>query len=139
MNAITTAVTGILKGKPYNFPRKSVAYSLLDELNENGVKAGIEFYNKVTQNKNYYLAEDEMNIVSYKLLQADKLELAAEVLKLGIKSFPKRFNLYDSYGEVLLVLGDTLKAIESYEKSVEINPGNENGIRVLLKIHENGN
>ena len=139
LNAITTAITGILKDKPYKFPRKSVAYSLLDEINENGINTGIQFYNKVKENKNYYLAEDEMNIVSYKLLQTDKPELAAEVLKLGIKSFPKRFNLYDSYGEVLLVLGDTLKAIESYEKSVEINPGNENGIRVLRTIHENGN
>ena len=67
-------------------------------------------------------------------MQSDKEESAAEVLKLGISYFPNAFNLYDSYGEILLKLGNKDKAIENYKKSVELNPNNKNGIRVLKEL-----
>ena len=47
------------------------------------------------------------------------------------KHFQIHFNVYDSYGEALLALGDTTQAIENYKRSVQLNPDNENGIKVL--------
>jgi hypothetical protein len=53
---------------------------------------------------------------------------------LNVEAFPNSFNVYDSYGEAILVLGDTTQAIENYKKSVKLNPGNENGIKVLKDL-----
>lgn len=78
--------------------------------------------------------EEELNIVSYKLAQSNDIENAVEVLKIGISFFPNAFNLYDSYGEILLKQGDKNKAIDNYKKSVELNPNNKNGIRVLKEL-----
>jgi len=139
LNTMTKGVLGILYDKPYDFPKKSAAYSLLDAINEKGTAKGIEHFNSIKDDDKHYLHEDEMNIVSYKFLQSDRSEIAAEVLKLGIESFPKAFNLYDSYGEVLLTLGDTINAIKNYKKSVELNPKNDHGLNVLKGLEINTN
>ena len=54
---------------------------------------------------------------------------------LNVEAFPNSSNVYDSYGEVLLILGDTTNAIPNYKKSVELNPINENGILILEKLN----
>ena len=58
------------------------------------------------------------------------------MLELAIEHFPDAFNLYDSYGEVLLNLGEKEKAIESYKKSIELNPDNKHGIEVLRDLEQ---
>lgn len=140
LNAMTKGIMGILYKKPYDFPKKSVAYSILATINKEGIAKGIEQHQHIKNKDGYYLSEDEMNIISYKLLQSDRAKAAAEVLKLGINSFPKAFNLYDSYGEVLLTLGDTILAIKNYKRSIELNPENKHGLKVLkelaVNIHE---
>jgi tetratricopeptide (TPR) repeat protein len=44
------------------------------------------------------------------------------------------WNLYDSLDEAYAVAGDLEKAIENYEKSVELNPENTNGIAALERL-----
>ena len=134
LNTMTTAITGILYDKPYDKPRKSIAKVLIDIIEKEGIDSGIQFFNKFKDNKNYYVKEQEMNIVSYKLLLSDRTKEASEVLKVAIEVFPNAFNLYDSYGEVLLILGEKEKAIWNYKKSVELNPNNHNGIRILKEL-----
>ena len=134
LNTMTTAITGILYDKPYDKPGKSIAKALIDIIDKEGIESGIHFFNKFKDNKGYYVKEQEMNIVSYKLLLTDRAKEASKVLKLALEIFPNAFNLYDSYGEVLLILGEKEKAIENYKKSVELNPNNKNGIRVLKEL-----
>lgn len=131
---MTIAINGILHNESYNFPKKSVAYTLFDTIDKEGINKGIQFYKKFKNNNTYYLSEKEMNIVSSKFLQADRADIAADILKLAIEAFPNAFNLYNSYGEVLLTLGKKEKAIENYKKSVELNPKNKNEIRVLKEL-----
>ena len=131
---MTIAINGILHNESYDFPKKSIANTLFDIIDKEGIDKGIQFFEKFKDNSTYYLSEKEMNIVSYKLLQSDRAEIAADVLKLAIEAFPNAFNLYDSYGEVLLTLGKKEKAIENYRKSVDLNPENKNGIRVLKEL-----
>jgi len=134
LNAMTKGIMGILYDKPYDFPKKSLAYSLLEIIDEEGIQKGLEQYEAIKEDSKYYLSENELNIVSYKLLQSDRAKAAAAVLKLGIEAYPNAFNLYDSHGEVLLTLGDTLQSIENYKKSLVLNPENENGIQMLKTI-----
>jgi tetratricopeptide (TPR) repeat protein len=66
----------------------------------------------------------------------DSLEKALAVFKLNLMAYPGSSNVYDSYGEALLLQGDTVKAIVNYRKSLELNPGNTQGVAVLKALGE---
>ena len=53
-----------------------------------------------------------------------------------MEAFPNAFNTYDSYGEVLIMQGAREQGIENYRKSIELNPGNEHGIKILNNLGE---
>ncbi|MGB8191513.1 MAG: serine hydrolase [Chitinophagaceae bacterium] len=83
---------------------------------------------------NYNLNEDEMNLLGYQLLWNNQLPQSEEVLKTNVELFPDSWNSYDSYGEILLKLGRKDEAINMYKRSVEMNPKNEGGRKVLEEI-----
>jgi len=128
---MTTAIIGILYNKTYTFPKRSLAYSLLDAIEKNGISTALSYYNEIKESDDYHLHENEMNLSGYKLLQSGRAKEAASIFKLNMEAFPNSFNTYDSYAESLMVLGDTTQSIENYKKSVQLNPGNENGIHIL--------
>jgi tetratricopeptide (TPR) repeat protein len=72
-----------------------------------------------------------MNGTGYQFLQGGNAKEAAAVFKLNTQEFPKSANTYDSYGEALMALGNKKEALENYLQSVKMNPGNENGIKIL--------
>ncbi|MEP7197320.1 MAG: serine hydrolase [Saprospiraceae bacterium] len=137
LDEMTIAINGILYDKPYNFPKKSVAYSLLKVIKEKGIPSATNYYKAILDSSNYRLIENEMNSAGYELLQSGKVKEAAFVFKLNVETFPNSFNVYDSYGESLLALGDKAQAIENYKKSVQLNPSNENGLKVLIGLGVN--
>ncbi|MFX1476556.1 MAG: tetratricopeptide repeat protein [Promethearchaeota archaeon] len=47
---------------------------------------------------------------------------AIETIKLLTKNFPKEGNYFDSYGEILLTIGDYKNSIKQYEKAIETEP-----------------
>jgi tetratricopeptide (TPR) repeat protein len=69
-----------------------------------------------------------VNRIGYSMLQSrnemDKSK-ALEFFILNTENFSNSFNTFDSLGEAYEVLGDNKKAIESYKKSLELNPNNE--------------
>ncbi len=87
---------------------------------------------KEKRSDTYELDEDEMNDVGYKLLRMKKVNEAIEIFKLT--AFPKSYSVYDSLGEAYMVNGDKELAIKNYQKSVELNPQNTNGIEMLKKL-----
>ncbi len=130
---ITSSIIGILENKPYD-PKKSVAYSLVDVVAKEGAEKGLEYYHEIKDADGYYMDVDEMNIAGYELLESDKKNETTIIFKLNTEAFPNSFIPYDSYGEILLTLGDTTQAIINYKKSVELNPNNRGGIRILKEL-----
>lgn len=89
-------------------------------------------YRKLYQaNQNYSLKEDEVNTWGYQLLEQNKKNEALQVFKLNTLLFPKSWNVYDSYGEILETLGNRKEAIINYRKSLELNPDNTNARKYL--------
>lgn len=134
LHEITRAINGILHEKPYDLPKRSIALSLFDVIEKEGVTVARSHYKEVKDSSHCYLNEDEMNQVGYQLLNSDRANEAAFIFKLNVEAFPNSWNVYDSYGEALLAIGDKTEAIKNYQKSVELNPDNENGIRVLKEL-----
>ncbi|KAA6346345.1 putative penicillin-binding protein PbpX [termite gut metagenome] len=134
LNEITRAIRGIMYGKTYDPPKKSLAYDLLDVIKNKGIEAGIDHYNTLKDSKDYVLDENEMNQIGYQIMGNGKIDEAAKIFKLNIESFPNSFNVYDSYAEALMNQGKNELAIKNYKKSIEINPANQNGIDMLKKL-----
>ncbi|MFN0159001.1 MAG: serine hydrolase [Bacteroidota bacterium] len=136
LGAMSQAIRGILYDKPFDLPKKSIADAVFATIVEHGVTAGIEQYNDLKQKHadTYALNEAEMNRVGYTLLQSNKVKEAIEVFKLNVDAFPKSPNVYDSLGEAYMVNGDKELAIKNYQKSVELDPHNTNGIETLKKL-----
>lgn len=131
LGEMTNAIAAILYDKSYNFPKRSVAYSLGDRIEKDGVPAALEYYKSIKDSTGYYLSEGEMNGTGYQFLEPGKVKEAVAIFKLNTQAFPKSSNVYDSYGEALMALGKKTEAIENYKKSVKLNPGNEGAIKIL--------
>ena len=54
--------------------------------------------------------------------------------RLNADLFPESWNVWDSLGEALSEAGEVERAIESYERSLQINPGNGNARMQLQMI-----
>lgn len=134
LNEMNTAILGILYDESYEMPRKSLANSLFEVINDKGIAEGLEHFEKLKDSETYSIREGEMNNVGYRFLQSGKEKEAIEVFKLNVISYPKSANVYDSLGEAYLEDGNKELANKNYKKSLEINPDNTNAIKVLQKL-----
>lgn len=64
----------------------------------------------------------------------EDLDGAVRVFLLNVELFPESGNAYDSLAESYMNQGDDDLAIESYKKSLEINPNNNNAVQQLQKL-----
>lgn len=114
--------------------KPSVGFAMRDVIAKDGIEAGIQAYHDMKNNhkEDYYFSNRELNDLGYYYMQREDLEKSAAVLKLNVEEYPEDSNPYDSYGEVLMKM-----AIANYKKSVELNPGNQNGIQMLKKMGVN--
>ena len=101
-----------------------------------GTQAAIEEFQYLKQAHlpDYKVDEDSLNLLGYVLLQSKKIDDAIQVFKLNVQEYPKHWNCYDSLGEAYMNAGQKELAIQNYQKSVELNPENTNGIEALKKL-----
>ncbi|MBU2940500.1 serine hydrolase [Lacinutrix sp. C3R15] len=136
LNDIAQAIRGIMYNKTYDFPKKSVAKTIYDEIQSKGIESAIQKYHSIKSSSDYTLEEREINTIGYQLLQEEKIDEAVTVFKWNVEAFPGSYNAYDSYAEGLMHQGNKELAIENYKKSLVINPNNQNGIDYLKKLGE---
>jgi len=77
-----------------------------------------------------------MNRLGYDLLAMKHVKDAIEVFKLNVEDYPQSSNTYDSLGEAYMFDGNKELAIKNYQRSVELNPNNTNGVETLKKLRE---
>lgn len=70
--------------------------------------------------------EGYINGLGYRFMGVDKDQIAKQLFEINMKLYPQSFNVYDSYAEACMKLGENDRAIEYYEKSLELDPENEN-------------
>ena len=78
--------------------------------------------------------EQQLNHLGYQLLQGGKVDAAIAIFRLNADAFPKSANVYDSMGEAYMNHGDRTLAIKNYERSLALNPANDNASKMLAKL-----
>jgi Tfp pilus assembly protein PilF len=103
-----------------------------------GQQAALRRYSelKAASSSPYVLDENTLIQLGYHFLLAGNTEDSLPVFKLEVQDYPKYWNAYDSLGEAYMKAGQRDLAIENYEKSIELNPKNQNGIDYLRKLRE---
>lgn len=78
--------------------------------------------------------ETELTLYGYSFLWENNLIDAIAIFKLIITEFPNSANAYDSMGEAYLQAKDSTKALQFYEKSLQMNPDNFYAEDVIQKV-----
>lgn len=136
LQEMAQGITNILHGAEAEMPKRSLAMEVLPIFETEGIDAGLKKLEELKIDDSYALREPEMNRIGYRLLQNGKTKEAIAVFEINVAEFPDSWNTYDSLGEGYMIDGEMEKAIENYEKSISMNPDNENGKKMLAKIRE---
>ncbi len=116
--------------------RQNAAEIIEQTINEDGIEAAQSRFESILKDSGQYLLlEAEFNALGYKFVRQRKFQEAIAVLDMNVKAFPGSWNVYDSLGEILGWTGDSNLAIENFEKSLELNPANENAVKNLSLIY----
>jgi cyclase len=116
--------------------RSSICEPLTRTLAENSAEEAVEEYYRLKTNSGdkYDYSEDQLNMLGYQLLMRGRADDALRIFRLNMEVYPGSFNVYDSYAEALMTAGDTAQSIANYEKSLELNPENDNAAEMLKKL-----
>ena len=85
---------------------------------------------------NLDVGEGQLNSLGYRLLGNNKLKKAIEIFKFVVSEYPESANAYDSLGEAYMKAGEKELAIRNYERSLELDPKNENAKKMLEDLRK---
>ncbi len=138
VQALNNAMWNLLDGKEPEMPNIPILIVMSKTILEKGVQSAITKYYNLKKNRPYdfNFGEAQLNILGYNLMTHGRLDDAIEIFNLNVKSFPDSFNPYDSLGEAFMKTGNKELAIKNYEKSVKLNPDNENAKRMLEELRK---
>jgi tetratricopeptide (TPR) repeat protein len=77
---------------------------------------------------------NSINNKGYEVLFAGNPEIALELFKANTMLFPDNFNVWDSLAECYYNLKKYDLSLEYYEKSIELNPENDNGKQMIERV-----
>ncbi|MGE8536702.1 MAG: serine hydrolase [Chryseobacterium sp.] len=130
-------IHNLLLGKEYEIPKKSI-YQQIRKESLGDVNKAIETYHVLKEkSKNEYSFENpgELNKLGYELLRGGNVDSALKIFSLNISEFPASANVYDSRGEAYFNKKEYQLSKDDYQKSLELDPTNQNAKEMILKIN----
>jgi tetratricopeptide (TPR) repeat protein len=82
----------------------------------------------------YVNFEQKFNQAGYNLMNSKQMESALYVFELNTKLYPRSANVWDSFAEANWKAGKTAKAIENYNKAIELDPGGDTGTHARQQL-----
>ena len=79
-----------------------------------------------------------LNGLGYRMLYGGKEADSITVFKKNVEEYPQSGNVYDSLGEAYAKVGEKDLAIKNYEKSLQLDPKNQNAVERLKKLKAEG-
>jgi tetratricopeptide (TPR) repeat protein len=122
-------------------PRPMTLEEKLDEdYRTKGIKTALDDYadlkKKFYGRGSYDFGENSLNGFGYSLLEKKDAAAAIQIFKLNADAFPESANTWDSLAEAYMKSGDAKNAQLNYEKSLSLDPKNQNAIDMLKKLKE---
>jgi CubicO group peptidase (beta-lactamase class C family) len=93
---------------------------------------------KAADPNNEVVNEEALNSFGYQLLSAHLTQQAQDLFYVNMKLHPQSANVYDSYAEACLKLGDKAQALEYYTRAAAMDAKNENAKRIIGELEEQG-
>ncbi len=136
---IDSGLIDILHNKPPKFPKIFIADEIGEKIHLEGITAAMNYYEKLKLERpdEYIFNEFELNFLGYELLGDSKVDESIAIFKLNLEEYPNSANVYDSYGDALLVKGDTINALKNFKKVKTIDStfsDIKNKIKILEEI-----
>jgi len=103
-----------------------------------GTAAALEEYDLLKSQDASRVNEATLNGLGYRLLYGGKETDAVAVFKKNVELYPQSGNVYDSLGEAYAKIGQKDLAIQNYEKSLQLDPKNNNAVEQLKKLKGDG-
>ncbi len=109
---------------------------LSEVLRRDGVDSVLAYYHAQRREDSsaVLFSERQMNSLGYQYLNQKRVNDALKLFALNIEAWPRSFNVYDSYAEALMVDHQYPLAVQYYERSLALNPGNENARKKLEEL-----
>lgn len=96
-----------------------------------------EHYQQVSKLFGYPVSPSEnmINSFGYEYLQQKQYAKAGGLFKLNVDNYPESYNVYDSYGDYFLEIGNKSKAIEYFKRALSLkeNPESRKKLNKLLE------
>jgi CubicO group peptidase (beta-lactamase class C family) len=130
------SLMNILNDKPLQLMAPSLARKIGQEYSLHGADAAAKLLAALKKGKDYHIGFLEMNELGYNLLARNDTKTAIEIFKVNTEQYPTSGDVWDSLAEAYYKAGDRETAIKDYEKSITLDPNNENGKKMLRKIKD---
>ena len=113
-----------------------VSDSLEKLIRTEGIESAMQKYHllRMESNPNLIFSEKSINTLGYKFLNEGKFNEAIKIFEMNVADYPESFNAHDSLGEAYMKSGKEALAIESYQKSLDLNLQNENAKKMLEEL-----
>jgi len=135
-NEVQEGIAGLLYGRSVKAPLASIARTIYPIILRQGADSAVRRYHDLKRQapERYDFSEAEVNLLGYHLLQHGRAAAAVQVLTLNAEEFPESGNAYDSLAEAWLAAGDTARAVANYQRSLKLDPGNQNAVQLLQRL-----
>jgi tetratricopeptide (TPR) repeat protein len=119
-------------------PKQYISDILRISIFSEGLEPALTQYLKIRNSDldKYDTNEDEINELGYDLLNLNNVKAALEVFRINVELHKDSSNAYDSLAEAFYLTGNLKKALENYQKSLELNSKNRNAQNMINIIHE---
>ncbi len=109
---------------------------MADAYSTSGIDNAVKTYNeyKADETHKYQSTEALINRLGYQLMNQKNYKDAIVIFELNTMSYPQSANAWDSYAEAYMNEGQIELAIKYYNKSLDLNPQNQNAINMIKKI-----
>jgi CubicO group peptidase (beta-lactamase class C family) len=112
----------IMDNKPYAMPKYQIEKEMEKTILGGDIDKSISIYHELKFDSiQYSTSEQSINYLGYKLLGGGKTDAAIAIFALNIEEYPMSANTYDSYGDALLIKGDSTNAVKNFKRCFEMD------------------
>lgn len=140
LEAVIDDIFAVLYNVKVDLPKPLVIYDVYRKMKSSSVEEGILYLKNIKKNKsdsyNFNGFENELNKLAYRFLGENNTDAALKVIDYAVSEFPDSSNIYDTRGEIYYMRKDYRESEKNYQKTLELNPNNDNAKEMILKIKQ---